>query len=313
MKGSHERQGWVHVLLVLITLSWGFNNIVMKIGFEFLTPQQFGGVRMLMAFPFMVYLAGFMPGRVKFTRKDFFSIAGIGLIGMGVFQILFHMGIDETSPSIGGILMATMPVQVVILSILFRMEKPGWRSILGVLLTIAGLAVITLSTKKGGEGLTTIRGILFVVLAELGYSVHTTFLRPFMKRYSTLQVTGLAMSVAVIEYLLIFQTDLRALDLKAVPIVGYLSAAYSGLIGLFVANVLWNIAVKRIGSTKVAVYGNLPTVFVLILSALIFGDLLHMRQLLGALIILAGVLLVQLRTKPLVPTPDAPVSQPQST
>ncbi len=304
MKSLRERQGWVHVLLVLITLSWGFNNIAMKIGFTYLTPQQFGGVRMLMAFPFMVYLAGFMPGRVKFTRKDFVSIAFLGLIGMGVFQILFHMGIDETSPSIGGILMATMPVQVVLLSILFRMEKPGWRSMLGVLLTIAGLAVITLSTQKGGEQLTTVRGIVFVVLAELGYAVHTTFLRPFMKRYSTLQVTGLAMSVAVIEYLVIFFPDLLALELRTVPAIGYLSAAYSGLIGLFIANVLWNIAIKRIGSTKVAVYGNLPTVFVLLLSALIFGDLLQLRQLMGALVILAGVLLVQFRTKPPVPSLD---------
>ncbi len=44
-----------------------------------------------------------------------------------------------------------------------------------------------------------------MVLAELGYAVHYHLLRPFMKRYSTLQVmAGLAMSVAVIEYLVIF-------------------------------------------------------------------------------------------------------------
>ncbi len=122
----------------------------MKIGFTYLTPQQFGGVRMLMRFSFLGLSRRIHAGRVKFTAR-ILSACLSRPHWHGVFQILFHMGIDETSPSIGGILMATMPVQVVLLSILFRMEKPGWRSMLGVLLTIAGLAVITLSTQKGGN------------------------------------------------------------------------------------------------------------------------------------------------------------------
>lgn len=306
MKQHNDRYLWVHGLLLFVTLSWGMNNIVMKLGFVHVTPQQFGALRMLMALPFLIYLAGFMPGRKPFERKDFFKIIFVGVIGMGMFQALFPLGVHYTSAPVGGILMATMPVQVVIISLLFRLERPGISSVAGVLLTIAGLAVITLSASHTGNGgVTTAWGVFFLVTAELGYAIHTTFLRTYMKRYSPLQVTGLAMSVSVVVYFAVFLPDIVKIDLSTVPAQTFGGAAFSGLVALSIANVFWNISIKHIGSTKVAVYGNMPTIFVLIFSALIFGELLRPMQLLGAVIILAGVLLVQMRNKEQILQTDA--------
>jgi drug/metabolite transporter (DMT)-like permease len=272
----------------------------MKIGFNHVTAGQFGGIRMLFAFPLMIYLAFFLPGRVRFSKKDFLGIMAVGIAGLGVFQTLFPIGIDETSTPLGGILMATMPIQVVIISLLFRLEKPTWKAIAGILLTIVGLAIITIAAgESSSHEDTTIRGILFVVLAELGYGINTTFLRPYMRRYPPLQVTGLAMATSVIMYELVYLSEMRALDFTNLPPVAWLTTIYSGLIAFLLANVMWNLSVKRIGSTQVAVYGNLPPVVVLILSALIFQDLLNIVQMLGSLIILTGVILAQTRsTKP---------------
>ncbi len=288
--------GWVHGLLLFVALSWGLNNIMMKLGFEHLTPQQFGGIRMAIALPFLIFLAGFLPGRTPFSRRDFLHIAGIGVIGMGLFQTLFPLGVHYTSAPVGGILMATMPVQVVIISLIFRIERPGVRAVAGVLLTVAGLIVLTLASSSGvNAGETTAIGVFYLVTAELGYAVHTTFLKKYMRTYSSLQVTGLAMTVSVLVYFGVFASHMRAIDFKELSVNAWGFTVYSGLIPLFVSNVLWNISVKHIGSTKVSVYGNLPPVFVLIFSAVIFGDLLRPLQAAGAIIILAGVWMVQLR------------------
>ncbi len=291
---------WTHLILTLVTISWAFNNLVMKIGFEHLGAVQFGGLRMLMALPFMLFLAFFMPGHKKFERKDMLWIMFFGLTGLGVFQTIFPIGIDETSSPLGGILMATMPIHVVILALVFRLERPQWKSITGILLTLIGLALITFSAgESGSSGDTTIRGILFVVLAELGYGVNTTFLRPYMRKYPPLQVTGLAMAVSVVVYMSVHVSKMRTLVIAEISPVGWITTLYSGLIAFFLANLFWNVAVKHIGSTQVSVYGNLPPVFVLILSALLFQDLLNAVQMLGSLVILAGVVLVQFkRSKP---------------
>jgi len=285
-------------MLVLITVIWGFNNIALKIGFQYLTAPQFSGVRMLIAFPFMIYFAFWMPGRVPFCKRDFWGVVGIGCLGLGLFQILYPIGIDRTSASVGGILMATMPIHVVVLSLVFRLERPELKSIFGVLLTIGGLVLITLTSSKSGVATqTTLEGIIFVVVAELGYAINTTFLRMYMKRYPPLQLTGLSMAVSVIVYYIFYFQDMKRIVVSEVNSMAWLCALYSGLISFLLANVLWNYAIKHIGSTKVSVYGNLPPVMVAIFSALIFHDVLSFTQLVGAIIILAGVVLVQLRKK----------------
>ena len=289
---------WLHVMLFFITILWGLNNIAMKIGFQYLTPPQFNGIRMLLAIPFMFYFAFWMPGRVPFTKQDFWGIVGLGCLGLGLFQILYPLGIDGTSAPIGGILMATMPLHVVILSLVFRLEKPGLKSFIGIFLTITGLVLISLASNQPEvASKTTLKGILLVVAAEFGYAINTTFLRRYMKRYPPLQLTGLAMTASVFFYLIFYFKEMKGIVISEVNPIAWYCALYSGLIALLFANILWNYAVKHIGSTKVSVYGNLPPVMVILLSALIFHDVLSFTQLLSALVILIGVILVQMNKK----------------
>ncbi len=287
---------WIHLILFLITVVWAFNNIVMKIGFTYVSPSQFSGIRMIIALPVMLYFAFWNPGRKPFAKIDILRISLLGIIGLGVFQTLFPIGLNETSAPLGGMLMATMPIHVVILSLLFRLEKPQWKSIVGVLLTILGLSLI-MAAKVADETntQTTLKGIAFVVLGEFGYAINTTFLRPFMKRYQPLQVTGLSMAVSVLFFLLVYRKDMLALEVTQLPWQVWASTIFSGLIAFLLANTIWNYSVRLIGSTQVSVYGNLAPVFVMILSAIFFGNVLSGGQLLGALIIFAGVVLVQLR------------------
>lgn len=292
-----ESHAWVHLVLTLIAVSWAFNNMVMKVGFTFVSAQQFGGIRMLLVFPFMLYFAFFSPSRVPFTRRDALGISLIGLVGLGLFQTLFPRGISETSAPLGGVLIATMPVHTLILSLVFRFEKVKWRPVAGVLLTLVGLLVIMRVNTDLSTSETTVRGILFVVVAELGFAINTTFLRPYMERYPLVQVTGLSMSVSVVLYNLVYLNDMKALLDTPIAWQVWPLTMYSGFIAFMVANILWNTSVTKIGSTQVSVYGNLPTVFVLLFSALMFNQVLTGLQLFGSALILCGVILVQFRRR----------------
>lgn len=242
----------------------------------------------------MMYIAFFLPSHVSYTKKDMMLLTLLGIGGFGVFQLLFPIGIDLTSPAIGGILMATMPIHVVILSTVFRLEKITLSIILGILCTVAGLTLIAFfSTKGNGQYETSITGIVLVVVAELGFALNTTLIKGFLKRYPPLQLTGFVMGVSVLVFCGVHSK--RVVEIFHTPfryqIV--LLAAYSGLIALLGANVLWNKAVGSLGSAKTSVYANVPPVFVIILSMIFFKDFPHPIALLGSFIILMGVYIVQ--------------------
>ena len=61
-------------------------------------------------------------------------------------------------------------------------------------------------------------------------------------------------------------------------------------------NIAWNRAVDR--GTLPPIYGNVPPVFVLLLGAVVFGELLQPLQIAGTVVILAGVVLVQAKVRP---------------
>lgn len=296
MEYDKKQELRVHMVLLAVAFSWGFNNIAMKLGFRYVSPQQFNSIRLLLTAPFMLYFAFFLPNRVKFTRRDFYSIVGLGALGLGMFQILFPIGLNETSAPIGAVLMATLPVHVVILVLVFRLEKPSVTAFVGIALTMIGLAVIGSFSQHNGTGtVTTVRGIVFMVTSEFGYAIYTTFLKPYMKKYSALQVTGLVIFVSTLMYLGIYWQNLIQLDIRSVHPIAWMNIFYSGFIGLLISNVAWNKSIVKIGSTRVSVYGNLPTAFALLLGAIFLKELLTFIQVIGALILLSGVILVQLR------------------
>ena len=63
------------------------------------------------------------------------------------------------------------------------------------------------------------------------------------------------------------------------------------------ANMLWTLGIKRLGSVKTSVYGNMQPVFGVAAGMLILNERLGLLQLLGALTVLAGIMVVNRRPR----------------
>ncbi len=287
------------IMLILVTFSWGLNNIVMKVGFRELDPWMFSALRLAATLPAVLLLARFSPGYIPFEKKDLLRISGIACVGFSGFQVLFPLGIHGVSTPVGGMLMATVPVWVLLINLIARISRVSFTAVAGLLLTLTGILLIVLLPKigTGDAGSTTVSGVVFLLLAELFFAVNSVFLRPFMKKYSVPQVTAVAMIIATLLFTAILNKRLITFDYSTLSPVTWGAVLYSGLIALFFSNILWNRAIKSTGSLRVSVYANLPPVFVLILGALVFGEILNGVQYVGAVIIVSGIILAQVQPR----------------
>ncbi len=282
-----------HLILIGTAFFWGINPMVMKVGMQELHPVPFNALRLsvglIAAFIQLLVSRSWQPVR----REDLPRFLVVAVAGFFLFQFCYSFGVDYTSASVGSIILGTLPIQVAIITKLFRIETLSLNKTLGILATFAGVVFIALG-KHGGLGLagTYVFGVVLLAVAEFGYGVYTVFLRPLTDRYSIYQIIFIVMSVALTPFILMSLPAFGLAVFTGLQPVTWFSAAFSGIFALALGNTLWSFGIKRIGSTNASVYGNLPPVFGILAGILVLNETLSPMQLLGALIILGGVALV---------------------
>jgi bacterial/archaeal transporter family protein len=134
---------------------------------------------------------------------------------------------------------------------------------------------------------------VYVVLSALTTSLSAIFDKVAIKEAdSTLTATVYAIITALflVSFSLLFKkignNNLQTLSINSIFFI-LLSGTVYGLSWLFYLN-----ALKHGPLTKVAITDTMSLLFTTLLSALLLGECLHMRQLIGAVLITIGTYLV---------------------
>ena len=288
-----------HSMLVGAAFFWGTNPMIMKVGMRELHPVPFNALRLsvglLAAGLLLLHTRSWKPVQ----RADLPRFLLVGVAGFFLFQLCYSFGVNYTSASVAAIILGTLPINVALITRLFRIEHLSRRKIVGIAATFIGVILIALG-KHGGIGLagSYFFGVVLLVISEVGYGTYTVFVKPLTVRYSIYQIIFIIMSVSVLLFVAVSLPVFSPSAFIGLKPITWFSAVFSGIFPLAIGNILWSTGVKRIGSTNASVYGNLPPVFGVLAGITILKEVLSPMQLLGALIILGGVALVnKQRTK----------------
>ncbi len=295
-----------HLILIGTAFFWGINPMVMKVGMQELHPVPFNALRLSVGLIAALIQLLISRSWKPIRRDDIPRFIVVAVGGFFLFQFCYSFGVDYTSASIGSIILGTLPIQVAIITKVFKIESLSANKTLGILASFAGVVFIALG-KHGGLGMagTYVFGVVLLAVAEFGYGLYTVFLRPLTARYSIYQIIFIVMIVALAPFILMTLPLFGTETFSGLQPLTWFSAAFSGIFALALGNTMWSFGIKRIGSTNASVYGNLPPVFGILAGILILNETLSSMQLLGALIILGGVALVNKRPTS-KPIPQAP-------
>ncbi|HEY2379438.1 MAG TPA: DMT family transporter [Gemmatimonadaceae bacterium] len=291
--------GATDISLLLMALIWGVNYTSVKFGTSVLDPLAFNGVRVTLAAVALVVVAQ-LATRVFSVEagwpsaRDAIVLALLGTLGNGVYQILFVEGIAHTRAGDAALLISASPAFIALLGRMRGSEHVPPRWIVGIGLSILGMAFVVIGTanSSGGHRATMVGDVLLLVSA-LCWSVYTVYLQPYTHRIGGIHLSALTMLGGVVPLLVVAAPSILTTHWAELPPLAWASIAYSGLFALVIAYLFWYNGVRVLGPTRTAMYSNLQPVFALLVAWLVLGETITGWQIAGASSIVTGLLLTR--------------------
>jgi drug/metabolite transporter (DMT)-like permease len=280
--------------LWLVVLIWAANFSVVKAALTDFRPLAFNALRFLLASALIFVFLRISGASLRFERRDWPALVGVGLLGNTAYQVLFIYGIYWTLAGNASLLLATVPVFVLLFSVGARHENPSLAAWAGVILSFAGIVLVVLGGAKAVRfGAGTWRGDLTLLVAAVGWSAYTVGSSGLVRRYGALPVTAATLWIGAAGLILISLPSLAAQSWASVRPVAWLGLAFSGCLSITVAYWLWYDSVERIGSSRTAIYSNTVPVAALLIAWVMLGERPTWLHVAGTAAILAGVALVR--------------------
>ena len=270
---------------------WGFSFLFIKLGLgavansNILLSHRF----LLSALIMLLYL---ITGKKKFSLKgkNWKPVLLLMLAQVG-YYIFETQGIQHTTTTIAGLVLAVVPVVTIGTGALFLKEYPTRRQALFCILPVAGVIIMTVSGQE--LGVASPLGILFLLITLLMSTLYKTANRKAALEFTPYERTLLVLSASAVFFTL---TALNAVDWN---LKTYLAPLASGkyLICIFslsflcsiAANLLVNYASAKMSVFKVASFGSLSTLCSTVIGVLFLHEPVNVSLLIGAVLILVGI------------------------
>ena len=284
--------------LIVVAIIWALNFSVVKISLAEFDPYSFNAIRFLLAFS-LLYIATIKKGlSLKVKKEHFWALIGIGLVGNLLYQLLFIVGINLTKAANASVMLGTIPIWVALLSQFFTEEKLTLLKSIGVAFAFTGVAFIVVG---GNNELSfqseTFLGDIITILSAIVWAVYTIFSKKYLKFYNSTQFSAFMALIGFICLSIIGAPFLLKLDWASISPKAYGGALYSGLFSVGLAYLIWNNGIVKIGAVRTATYQNLVPVLGLLFGVIILGEVLTLFQYIGALSVIAGIVMARLPGK----------------
>jgi drug/metabolite transporter (DMT)-like permease len=283
----------VHDLgMLLVCIIWGFNFSITKSAFDQLAPLPFTAIRFVISSLLLVVVLRLVEGPAKLPPGALRQLIILGVVGNTCYQLAFILGLARTTATNSALILSTLPTVVAVLAGALGLERITPRMWLGIGLGTVGV-VLVIATRGIGFDRDTFIGDLITVAAVLCWAGYTLGLRRVAPGVSSLRVTTITTLTGTPGLLLAGLPGVIRLDWRAVGLEAWLAVAYSSVLSLVVAYLLWNRSVKAIGGARTAIYMCITPLVAVLGAWILLGERPQPLQAVGAAFIITGVLLTR--------------------
>lgn len=294
MKSSHLLL-W-HFLAVFTVAVWGASFVSTKILLNagFLPTQVY---LLRFAFAYLILLAVSHERLFAKTLKHETMLACCGLTAGSIYFIAENTALGLSLVSNVSLIVCANPLLTMVFGgLLYRSERLGKRQVAGSLLTLCGMVLVVLNGKFILE--LSPAGDLLAFVAALVWTVYSLIVRPLSESYSALFISRKIFfygALTSLPVLLFVGVDIPWRAFKNPVVAG--NFLFLGIVASLFGYVIWNKALRVIGTVLASNYIYAIPLVSIVLSVIFLHERITPVAVLGAFLILFGMVLAEYRKK----------------
>jgi drug/metabolite transporter (DMT)-like permease len=291
--GIPRRSAGVAAAFATVYVVWGSTYLAIRLGVETIPPFLMAGTRHLTA-GLLLYL--WMRSRGTPTPewrhwKSALAIGGLLLLG-GNGLVTWA---EQRVPSgLAALIVASVPIWMAVLEGIEKRSRPAPSVIAGLLLGVAGIALLVVPGRSGGNAHVDLWGAAALLTAALSWSFGSLYSRRAALPSATLLATAMEMIAggALLWVVGLAVGEGRRLDVSAISTrsavaLGYL-VVFGSLIGF--SAYIWILKVST--PARVSTYAYVNPIVAVLLGTVFAGELITTRVVVAAVVIVGAVALI---------------------
>jgi drug/metabolite transporter (DMT)-like permease len=218
---------------------------------------------------------------------------GLGAAGYSLQSGLYFAAIERLDVSLVSLLLYTYPAFVTVAALMLGRASPSLRTVAALAVASAGLVLVLLAA---GTGTFDLAGALLALAASVTYTTYILISDRIIGAVDPFALAALVLTGATASFAV---TGLAtgSLDL-ALPAEAWLWLLLIATVSTVVAVSAFFAGLRRVGPSEAAILSTFEPVVTVALAFMVLSERLTPAQLAGGALVLAAVVMLQLRPRP---------------
>lgn len=284
-------------------LVWSMSYIVIKIVYaEGVKPATLVFFRLILATASLQVYLRTVRKIQKINRKDLKWFLILALFEPFFYYIGESNGLNHVSPTVGAIIIATIPVFTPFIMSVFYKEKIVAVNLFGIVLSFIGVLLVVLNDNYTLDA--SLKGLFFMFFAVFSALGYTVIIKRLVEKYNSYTIVAYQTLFGAMFYLpfWLFSNRHNIYEIHySTELIIYIVAL--ALLSTTIAYILFSTGIREIGATRSNIFANLIPVMTAVMAVMVGLEELPLRKLAGVLIVISGVFMAQSR-KPFLWLPE---------
>lgn len=228
-------------------------------------------------------------GRERIARSDWALMLLAALLMGVVRKVMMMFGLSRTSPIDGSIIATIVPLIVLVVSVLARVDRLTTRKVAGLIIGCAGAVAVVVTSDSPSHEKSELWGNLMMITSGCVTALYMVFFKPVVSKYRVTTVLRAIYTISALVMLPMGMDSVINSDFSDMNAKLWAAAAFVLVVPTYLPNLLLNYSLRYLKPTMSSTYTYIQPVLAVALSVAMGLDRLHADTVLFALLLFVGV------------------------